>query len=42
VAAAHHREGVRVVEVGRTRQLDDRDLPGVGEVRVDLVTDSRP
>src|SRR3984957_7525526 len=37
VSAAHHREGVGVVEVGRARQLGHRDLARVGQVRVDVV-----
>jgi len=36
VAAAHHGEGVGVVEVSRPRQLDHRDLAGVDQIRVDL------
>ena len=42
VAAAHHGEGVGVVEVGRTGQLGDRDLAGVDQVGVDLVVLWRP
>ncbi len=37
VAAAHHREGVGVVEVRRARQLGHRELARVDQVRVDLV-----
>src|SRR5258708_4010902 len=38
MAAAHHGEGVRVVEVRGTGQLGDLDLAGVDQVGVDLVT----
>src|SRR5690606_16675905 len=37
VAAAHHGEGVGVVEVGRAGQFGDRLFAGVDEVGVDLV-----
>ena len=37
MAAAHHREGVGVVEVRRPGQLGDRDLAGVDQVGVDRV-----
>jgi MoaA/NifB/PqqE/SkfB family radical SAM enzyme len=39
MAAAHHGEGVRVVEVRRSGQLGHRDLAGVGQIGVDLVAD---
>ena len=39
MAAAHHREGVGVVEVRRARGLGDGDLARVGQIRVDGVAD---
>ena len=46
VPAAHHGEGVGVIEVGRAWRLGDRDLAGVDQVRIDVVrrtpADPRP
>jgi hypothetical protein len=36
VAAAHHRERVGVMEVGRPRRFGDRDLARVDQIEVDV------